>query len=441
MRRLVVGAALAGAVAASAAPAARAEIDITPVTSPGGISAWLSEDHSIPIITLEASFEGGALHDPDGKEGVVALMTALLDEGAGDLDATAFAEAREALAVRFGFAAGADAVSVSADMLSAVRDDAVALLRSALVAPRFDAAAFERARARTLSRLASEETDPNAIASREFYARLFAGHPYARPRNGTRASVETLAREDIRTAHGRALVRAGLTVSVAGDITPEELGPLLDDLFGDLPAGALPEPGVADVHATGGLTVLDLDTPQSVVLFGDAGIARDDPDFLAAYMMNHMLGGGGFSSRLTDELREQRGLTYGVYSALMPNRHGWLISGRFSTTNARVAEAIGLIRAEWQRMAANGVTDAELAAAKRYLTGAYPLRFDGNRRIAGQLQGLQTAGLPHDYVNLRNDLVEAVTAEDIARVAAQLLRPEALTFVVVGRPEGLDPVN
>jgi zinc protease len=230
-------------------------------------------------------------------------------------------------------------------------------------------------------------------------------------------------------------------VAVVGDITADELAPMLDELFGGLPESGPPLPPVAEAVAPGTVTVIDLDIPQSVVLFGHGGIARGDPDFIPAFVLDHILGGGGFGSRLMDEAREKRGLTYGIYTYLAPDDFGWLYLGRFSSVNARAGEAMDIVRAEWARMAAEGVTETELETSKRFLTGAYPLRFDGNSRIAEQLLGLQTAGLDLDYVNERNALVEAVTLDDIRRVAARLLHPEALTFVVVGRPEGVDATN
>lgn len=437
MKRL---AAICAMVLALAEPA-RAEIEIVPITSPGGITAWLYADHTIPIVSIEASFRGGAVLDPEGRAGATSLMMLLLDEGAGALDATAFAEAREELAARFSFHAGEDDVGVSAQMLSAGRDAAVELLRSAIVAPRFDDDAVARVRAQMVSWLGSEETSPGRIASRAFHADAFPGHPYALPADGTVETVGALDAAALREAHRAALVRERMTVAVVGDISEAEAGAMLDRLFGDLPAGGPPLPEVAEPATEGALRVIDLDIPQSLVLFGHAGITRDDPDFVPAFVMNHILGGGGFGSRLTDEVRERRGLTYGISTSLATYDYGPLIVGGFSSANARVADALAIVRAEWARMAEGGVTDAELEAAKRYLTGAYPLHFDGYGSIADQLLGLQVAGLDRDYVNIRNDLVEAVTTGDIARVARRLLVPGRLTFVVVGRPEGVDEVH
>ncbi len=317
----------------------------------------------------------------------------------------------------------------------------MALLRGALIEPRFDPEAVERVRGQLLSILRSDATDPDAISGKTFYSKIFSGHPYARPQGGTPDSVAGLDVAAVREAHAATMVRDRLTVSVVGDITVAELGPLLDDLFGGLPESGAPLPPVAEPATDGSLTVVDLGIPQSVVLFGQPGIARDDPDFIPAYVLDHILGGGGFGSRLTEEVREKRGLTYGISTWLAPNDFGWLYMGGFSSANARVAEALDIVRAEWRKMADEGVSEAELAAAKRYLTGAYPLRFDSNGQIASQLLYLQLAGLGLDYVNERNGLIEAVTVEDVNRVAKRLLQPDQLTFVVVGQPEGVEATN
>lgn len=429
------------AILIAAALPARAQIEIVPVTSPGGITAWLVEDQTIPIITIEASFRGGAVLDAPEKAGATNLMAALLEEGAGEMSATDFARAREDLAARFSFDGRLDSVSVSAEMLAENRDASIELLRAALIEPRFDADAFERVRAQVVASLRSDETDPQTMASRAFFAKAFDGYPYARPVDGTLETVAALKLEDMREAYRNALVRDRLYIAVVGAITPDELAPLLDRLVSDLPVGGPPLPEIATPELNGSTTVIDLDIPQSVVVFGQPGIARDDPDFIPAFVLDHILGGGGFGSRLTEEIREKRGLTYGVGTYLAPYDFGWLYQGQFSSSNARVAEALDILRAEWARMAEEGVSAEELEAAKQFLTGAYPLRFDGNARIASQLLGLQTAGLGMAYVNTRNDQVNAVTVEEIARVAKRLMQPEALTTVIVGRPEGVAPTN
>ncbi len=416
----------------------RAEVEIQEVTSPGGIKAWLVEEHSIPFTALEISFKGGASLEAPEKRGATNLMMALLEEGTGDLDSRAFSAAREALALETGFDAGDDSVSVSARFLTENRDAAIALLRGAIIAPNFNQIAVDRVREQVLSNIRSDDQDPGALASRRFDELAFPGHPYATSRDGTAETVNALTRDDLFAAKDAAMALDRVYIGAVGDITAEELGLLLDTLLGDLPATGASMPDRVEFSAEGGVDIVPFNTPQSVAIFGHAGIQRHDDDFFAAFVMNRILGAGGFASRLTQEVRENRGLTYGIGTYLVPMEHGEMILGQFASSNDKIAEAIDVVRAEWAKMVEEGVTSEELEAAQTYLTGAYPLRFDGNGPIANILVGMQMQGLGVDYIATRNDKIRAVTQEDIARVAAELLDPEALLFVVSGQPKGLE---
>lgn len=417
---------------------ARAEMTIQEVTSPGGITAWLVEDHNIPFTALEIQFKGGTSLDAPGKRGAVNLMTGLLEEGTGEMDSRAFAEARDGLAAEYRFRAGTDSVGVSVRFLSENREQSIALLREALVRPRFDQVALDRVRGQVLTGLRGDAKDPEAIAPDLFDRLAFGVHPYGSNGDGTIESVTALTREDIVAAHQGALAHDRIYVAAAGDITAAELAALLDQLLGELPKTGAPLPTRADWLLTPGVTVEDFPSPQSVVYFGHRGITRDDPDFFAAFILNEVLGGGRFTTRLMTEVRDKRGLTYGIGTYLVPMDHAETILGQFSASNDKVAEAIGVIRGEWARIAAEGITAEELAATKTYLTGSYPLRFDGNGPIANILVGMQMEDLPIDYALTRNDKIEAVTPEDIRRVAARIILPEELRFIVVGQPTGLE---
>ncbi|WJS84895.1 pitrilysin family protein [Paracoccus sp. TOH] len=417
-------------------------IEIQQITSPGGIKAWLVEDHSIPFTALSLMFKGGASLDAPGKRGQMSLMTALLEEGSGDMGSVAYAEAVEGLGAQNRFDVGDDALTVNARMLTENRDQAAELLRQALAEPRFDPDAVERVRAQLQAVIRSEATDPNAIASKELARQAWGAHPYASSINGTLETVAALTREDLAAAKDRVLARDRVVVAAAGDITAEDLGKLIDRVLGGLPAeGSAPLPDKAALQLTGGVTVIDWDSPQTVVSFAQPGLPMSDPDYFAAFVADHILGGGGFSSRLMDEIREKRGLTYGVGTGLSNGLYGETWQGGMASANDKVAEAVGLIRSEWDRFAQGGVTEKELADAKTYLTGEYPLRFDGNGKIAGILAGMQLIGLPADYVNTRNGKIEAVTAADVQRVAQRLLHADQIRFVLVGRPEGIDATN
>lgn len=415
----------------------RAEIPIQEVTSPGGIKAWLVEDRNIPFAALEIRFKGGTSLEAPDKRGAVNLMTATLEEGAGAMDSLGFAQARDALAASFSFDAGTDSVGVSAKFLTENRDQAIDLLRAALVSPRFDQDAVDRVREQVLSNLRSNAKDPGKIASERFDALAFGDHPYGSSGEGTIATVTALTRDDVMAAYKAALARDRVFVAASGDITAEELGLILDRLLGDLPATGAPLPGAAPWLLPAGVTVVDFPTPQSTVLFGQQGIPRDDPDFFPAFVLNEVIGGGRFTARLMTEVREKRGLTYGIGTSIVNMDRADLILGQFSASNDKVAAAIRVVQAEWGRIVNEGVTPEELKATKTYLTGSYPLRFDGNGPIASILVGMQMDGMPIDYVTTRNAKVEAVTMDDIRRVAARLFKPEALQFVVVGQPEGM----
>lgn len=416
---------------------ALAAVEIQEVTSPGGIRAWLVEDRSIPFTALELRFRGGASLDAPGKRGAINLMTGLIEEGAGDMDAKAFAEACEALAAEFRFDAGDDVLAISAKFLTENRDASVALLKTALTETRFDQDAIDRVKGQVASIIQSEAKDPEWIAGNSFSHLAYGDHPYGTSLNGTLESVAALTRDDLVDAKARVMARDRLYVAAVGDIGAAELGPLLDELLGGLPEKGAEMPPAPELAVKGGVTVVDYASPQSVVIFGQKGIRRDDKDFFAAYVLNQIVGGSGFTARLMDEVREKRGLTYGISSYLIDLDLAQTWQGSFASANEKVAEAIGVVRAEWKRAAEGGVTDTELADAKTYLTGSYPLRFSGNGQIADILVGMQLEGLPTSYVRDRNAMVEAVTAEDVKRVAGDLMEPGNLHFVVVGQPVGL----
>lgn len=415
---------------------ALAEVPVKEITTPGGIKAWLVEAPEIPFLALELRFKGGATLDPAGKEGATVLMAGLLEEGTGDLDAQGFAAARDKLAASIGFGAQKEEISVSSRFLTENRDEAVELIRRALVEPSFPEDAVARVKGQILSGLAAEEKDPSALAGRAFAKLAFGDHPYGRPTEGTKDSVTALTLEDIRAAHKAAIARDRVHVAAVGDITEADLAALLDKLLGGLPETGAPFVGTAPFGLTGQIDVTPFPGPQSVILFGQEGLPQDDPDYIPAFVLTEIIGGGRFGTRLMTEVREKRGLTYGIGAGLSNYDQASLLAGQVQTANHTAKETIEVIRAEWAKAA--DVTEAELEAVKTYLTGAYPLRWDGNSNIARQLVSLQKSGYGVDYPATRNAKVEAVTLEDVQRVAKRLMKPETLSFVIVGQPDGIE---
>ncbi|MEM8853865.1 MAG: pitrilysin family protein [Pseudomonadota bacterium] len=412
-------------------------IEIEEVTSPGGITAWLVSDDTVPVVAVDVAFaNAGASQDPDQKAGRANLMAALLDEGAGDLDSVAFQTVLQDKAVRLSFTATRDHLYGDLRTLSTSIEDGFDLMRLALMEPRFDEASIERLRAQIVSRLRRDMQDPNAVVARLWSRTAFPGHPYATPSNGTVDSVGSLTRDDLVAAHRDGIGKDNLFISVVGDIDAQTLGPLLDKAFADLPETA----GLTDVAPViprTGLKVSDtLPSPQTAIRFGAPGLEREDPDFIPAFVMNHILGGGAFSSWLFEEVREKRGLAYSVYSYIAPYEHTSLFGGGTATRNDQVDEALAVIRAQFARMAEEGPTEEELADAKAFLTGSYALRFGSSSSIARQLLFIQIEDLGMDYVSRRNGLIEAVTLEDVRRAAKRIFSDGEPTIAIVGAASG-----
>ena len=428
----VVTALLASAVTAHA-------IDIQKVTTPGGIEVWLVEEHAIPLVTLDAGFRAGSVNDPEGKDGLASMMSSLLDEGAGDLDSLAFQKRLEEKAIRLGFSAGRDVLSASVNTLSKNKEEAFSLLRTALTQPRFDEQAVERVRSQILVAHERAEEDPRTISNRSWYEEAFGDHAYARRVSGTGDTIKSITKKDLQDYLKAFVTRDRMFVAAVGDIDAETLAGLVDATFGDLPATSAPiSKDVLNIENTGALKIIERDIPQSVVTFGSRGILRSDPDFMPAYVMNYVLGGGGFASRLMEEVREKRGLTYGIYTYLQPLDRAGLYLGQVATENAKVAETLSILRVELKRLREDGITEEELKNAKTYLTGSYPLRFDSNNKIASQLVAIQLEDLGIDYIDRRNALIEAVTLEDVKRAAERLIDTDNMIITVVGAPENLD---
>jgi zinc protease len=429
------GAALTAALLA--AQPSQAMTKIERVVSPGGIEAWLVREPSVPLIALEFSFRGGASQDPADKPGTAYMVASSLDEGAGDLDSKAFARLIDNNAIELSFRANRDDFRGSLKVLSARKDIGFDLLRQSLTAPRFDAEPVERVRAQMMTALKRETTSPSDIGSRLWWRTAFPEHPYGRPTNGTLEAVPAIQQADLKAYVGRVLARDNLKIGVVGDIDAKELGLVLDRVFGALPAKAdlhkVPDVSLASVGKT---LEVELDVPQTVVSFGGIGIPRKDPDYITAFIVNHILGGGSFSSRLYKEVREKRGLAYSVYSYLLPLDSTALFMGGTQTRTDKAKEALGLIEEEIKRLAVSGPSEEELDKAKSYLKGSYALNFDTSTKIAGQLVQLQVDELGIDYWERRNSLIDSVTLIDVRRVAKRLLDGGVLT-TVVGRPPAI----
>lgn len=433
--------ALAMLLALLAVPARAVEVQR--VVAGEGIEAWLVEDHANPIITVSFAFRGsGAAADPAGKEGLANMASSLLDEGAGPLDAQAFQRQLEDMAIDLGFNASLDNFTGTLRTLTQNRDRAFELLRLAINQPRFDADAVTRIRGQIESSLRRQLEDPDIIASQRFWATMFADHPYGRPVDGTMASVRAISAADLKAFVKQRFGRDGLVIAVVGDITAADLKPLLTATFAGLPTKSVAT-AIANAapRANGQTVVVPMAVPQSALVFGQPGLKRDDPQYYALTVLNQLMGGSGLTSALFAEVREKRGLVYSIYTTPVPLDHAALIVGRAGTANARAGETVQVTREQWQKfVGGEGITPEGVADVKTYLTGSFPLSFTSSARIANMLVSIQLEHLGIDYLDRRNGLIEAVSVEDVKKLARQLLDPAKLSFVVVGEPQGLSNV-
>ncbi|KAA2214215.1 M16 family metallopeptidase [Teichococcus oryzae] len=408
------------------------------VVQGSGLTAWLAEDHSVPVVSLSWSWPGGAALDPEGQEGAARLAARLMTEGAGNLDANAFADALRDEAIGLDFGADRDSFEGGFRALAPALPQAVRLARLAMTAPRFDPADIARLRARAIASARQSLEGPRGRGSRAFWAAAYPNHPAGRPGGGTEESLAALTAEQLRAPLARHLRRNDrLLIAAAGAITAPQLATLLSDLFSDLPAQPAETPPPLPAFRDFGTQVVPVAAPQSAILFGQPGIPPRDPDWETAQVMLRILGGGGFTARLTRSIREERGLTYGIATGLDSLFGQGILVGSCATANARVPELLTVLRAEWSRMAAEGPTQEEMQEAVAYLTGSQPLQFTDSRRISGTLLAMRRNDRPLDWLSRRPERLSAITRDQAAALAKRLLRPDALSVTVAGQPEGL----
>lgn len=412
----------------------------TPVeefTTPGGLSVWIVREPSLPLWTMKISFAGaGAAYDAKGKEGRATMLASLLMEGAGEMDSAAFNSALESHAIRMNMFVDADMFHISLSSLSEHSEEALRLLGLALTQPRFDDEALARSQRQALSIIKQQQQEPRFLVSKAWVKTAFGDHPYHRMQLENPDSIQALDTDDIKEAKERYLARDNMLITVVGDVDKAQFGAMLDKAL-----GALPEKRSADVslsRATLGSSpkpqVIDFDIPQTIVMFGAEALRRDDPDYIPAFIMNEILGGGGLTSQLNIELREKRGLTYGINSGLVPQIHAGSWRGQFSTRNEQAGEALGVLKAQLAEFAQHGPTDAQLADAKRYLTGSFALNLDSNADMADFLMVMRIHALGRDYIERRNALIHAVTKEQVHAVAKRILQGDKLIITIIGKP-------
>jgi zinc protease len=422
-------------------PLSASAITVKSVQGPTGVETWLSEERALPMIAVNISFPAGSAYDPTDKPGLANLTASLIDEGAGDLVSDAFKQALESRAIRFAAAADRDYIVVTLTTLKENADEAFRLAALAFAHPRFDPEAVERIRVAVLASLKQEDEDPSRAAVKAWYATYFGAHSYGHPTAGTPAGISAIKSDDIKAFAADHLVRGGIKVAVSGDITEVQLKKYLQMLFTSLPAkSVLPVAKPTDEGKPGTRNVVRNEAAP-VAIFGFVGPMRSDPDYIPAFVTNYILGGGGFSARLMDEVRDKRGLTYGISTQLNDFRSASIIVGSVQSDKAKILTAVDVTKGEMARFAKDGATAMELADAKTYLTGSFPLGLDSNAKIARTLNSYQRSGLSADYVVKRNAMIQAVTLDQVNAMAKKYFDPARLVVVIAGTPAPAEAVQ
>ncbi|MEQ1789486.1 MAG: pitrilysin family protein [Rickettsiales bacterium] len=412
--------------------------DIKEIKTPNGLTAWLVEEHSQPLISVSIAFKNsGTAYDPSNKDGRTAMVTAMLTEGAGDMDSETFSRALETHAVRLSFSADEDNFYATMAMLSEHKDKAFSYLDLALLKPRFDSSAFKRVKRQILSAITQQQEKPNYRLSRAWQEQIFGAHPYNKPELGTLETIENLNQNDLRDFTNRYLARNNMIISVVGDITESELINLLDKNLSNLPEKYNPDVTLADtiIPKDGKQIILKQDIPQTIIHFGMEGLKRSDPDYIVAHIMNYILGGGSLNSRMNSELREKRGLTYSASTYLNPMKHAELFEGGFATRNEKAGEAISVFKQLLKEFSQKGASELELADAKRFLIGSFVVKLDSNASIVNFLTMMQLYHLGIDYIDKRNNLMDAVTVKQINEMAKRLIQLDKLQIIMIGKPQ------
>lgn len=433
MRKLIVGICLALASGNTAAA-----LDIQHWETPNGAGVYFVETHQIPMVQFAVGFDAAGARDPDDKHGLASLVNTLLDDGAGGMDEETVAEKLASIGARFSGQSARDQSILELKVLSqsAYLDPAVEVFAKIIGQPDFPVDALERERQRALVGIEQSKQSPREVAQRIFYSRLFADHPYGHMPEGDAEGLENITREDLVSFHERYYTGANAVIAIVGDLDRDGAEAIAEKIVGLLPEGK-PAPPLPDVGARAeGVTVHEqFPSQQSHLLLGQPGMTRGDPDYFPLYVGNHILGGSGLISRLSVQIREDRGLAYSVYSYFVPmQRRGPYIVG-LQTQNAQAGKARRVALDTVQRFMEDGPTPDELQAAKNNITGGFPLRLDSNEDIANNLLNLAYYDLPLDYLDTFSDKVSAVSAGEIRDAYRRRVDPGRWLQVRVGPPD------
>ena len=419
--------------------AAEKYLDIKEIKTNSGITVWLVEDHSLPIISMDFSFKGaGSIRNTSKKQGTARLLSNMLDEGAGELKSQEFQKQLSDHSISLSFGSGRDNFGGSLKTLTRHKEKAFELLKLTLTKPRFDQEPLNRMRDANIARIRNSMGKPDWIKARIFNDKAFENHPYALNSGGTITSLNKITADDLQNHMKEWLTLDHLHIGIMGDITAQEVTQMVEDVFSGLPRTREKKP-VEKIEIQNQKTAFlyEKDIPQTMITIAMPAFDNLDPDYYALQIMNYIYGGSGFGSRLMAEAREKRGLTYGIYSSHSHQDYIDYLSIGTSTKRQSTSEMLDIIYTEMDKIKQTPVETQTLQDAKSYLTGSIPLSLTSTDRISSMLLSLQMNERPADYLDTYSDKINAVTAEDVQKVAKRVLDKNKAIVVMVGKPENI----
>lgn len=417
---------------------AQAGVKIQNWQTASGAEVYFVENHDLPIVDVSVNFAAGSARDSVEKSGVAGITRYMMTLGAAGMSDEKIAQKMADVGAVLGGSFDADLASFKLRTLSSEREktQAIDVFTKILQQPDFPQAVLEREKARIISGLQESATQPESISSKAFMKALYGNHPYSLDDSGEVDTVPNIQRDDLQNFYKQYYGAKGVVVAMIGDLTREQAAAIADSITAGLPQSAVAAPIPAVSVPTQPVEKrITHPASQSHILLGYSGIKRGDPDLFPLYVGNYILGGGGFVSRLTEEVREKRGLVYSVYSYFMPMAQSGPFQIGLQTKKDQAEDALKLVRQTLDNFIKNGITEAELKAAKANIIGGFPMRIDSNNKILDYLAMIGFYKLPLNYLDEYNKNIEKVTVAQIKDAFSRRLKPENFVTVIVGEPD------
>ncbi len=400
-----------------------------------GIKFWLIEDKALPLVSISFSFKGGSILDPVGKSGVTSLMTSLLDEGTQNFTASEYRLFKRENGIKISFSTSKERIEGTFQVVKPRLQEGFYLLHESINKAKFPLNEIKKVKSQVEASIKIDNSNISTIASNKFNKFFFKDKLIGRNTKGSLETLVNISRDDIQSIYRSSFIKNRLVIGIAGDIEPNLAKKYVDYVFGDLPSKKFINPISMLEDLNKGMKIIEMKTPQTTVVFGQKGLGRKDKEYFAARVINYVLGGGGFQSRLYKEIREANGLVYSIYSYLLPYEYAGVIVGGFQTRNQNVGKTIEKVKTEWNRIKTEGITKIELQNAKTYYKGSFSRNFTSTLSIASLLMIVQYYDLGEDYFDKRDLIIDNLKLNELNNLAKNLFDSETLFFMIVGEPK------